>query len=75
MVISSWTTFFLLISLAFSLALMVVLPVFFWWVGWEWWIGLVVAGALCWPLVQVGGYLGIRLGGILADRYSISEEQ
>ena len=37
------------------LVLVIAYPLFCWLVGWDWWIGLVAAAILVWPLVEIGG--------------------
>ena len=74
MVILSWTTCFLLLSLALSLALLIACPLVCWLVGCEWWIGLVIAGALMFPLVWMGGRLGMVTGRIVANKCGIPAE-
>jgi hypothetical protein len=73
MVVLSWTTSFVLLSLALSLVLVVAGPLLCWLAGWEWWIGLVAAGALMLPLVKMGGWLGLRAGGIVANKLGLPE--
>jgi hypothetical protein len=68
MVVLSWTTCFLLVAFVLSLALVVACPLVFWLVGWEWWVGLVLAGAVMWPLVQLSGRLGMITGGMVANK-------
>jgi hypothetical protein len=75
MVVQSWTTCFVILSLAFSLGLVIACPLVCWLVGWEWWIGLGFAGVLIVPLVKIGGHLGMIAGGIVATKRGIAPEQ
>jgi hypothetical protein len=75
MVLASWTSCFVLLFLALSLMLVITCPLVCWLVGWEWWIGLMVAGALIVPLIKIGGRLGTMMGGIVANRCGLPAEQ
>jgi hypothetical protein len=75
MVVASWTSCFVLLSLTLSLALVIAAPLVCWVAGWEWWIGLMVAGALIVPLVKVGGRFGATIGGIVANKRGLLKEQ
>ena len=75
MLLASWTSCFVLLSLALSLVLVIACPLVCWLVGWEWWIGLAAAGVLVVPLVKMGGRLGARAGGIVANKCGLPAEQ
>jgi hypothetical protein len=75
MVVASWTSCFVLLSLVLSLTLVIASPLVCWLVGWEWWIGGTVASALIMPLVKIGGRLGTMVGGIVANKCGLPEAQ
>src|SRR5262249_53697151 len=68
MVVASWTSCFVLVSLALSLTLVIACPLVCWLVEREWWVGLAAAGALIVPLVKIGGRLGMIAGGMVANK-------
>jgi hypothetical protein len=74
MVLVSWTSCFVLLSLALSIALVIASPLVCWLVGWEWWIGLAPAGVIIVPLVKMGGRLGTITGGHVANKCGLLEE-
>jgi hypothetical protein len=75
MVEASRTSCFVLLSLAFALVLLIASPLVCLLVGWEWWIGLAAAGVLGVPLVKMGGWLGARAGGIVANKCGLPSEK
>jgi hypothetical protein len=68
MVLASWTSFFVLLSLTLSVTLVISFPLICVMMGWEWWIGLAAAGALIVPIVKVGGRLGTSIGSAVANK-------